>query len=557
VSEAQDERTEQDRRAGVLMTAAVFVVSIFLFLGKVAGYVKEAMLSDYWGLSGGLDAFKVVYNSIVFLVYSKAEKLLRPTYLPIFVRHRDKDREDEAWRFFSITASLSFLALLAIAGLCTAFAPGIIRLGWPRMEPASANLAASLLRISAGAMLLLVMSVMAELTLHAYKRFTAPALADAVMRCALPVAIFGLVSAWGMTPADGSTGVSPQALRAAAIGLLIGSALRLLVQLPALWRRLKLCRPSLDVRNPDVVRMVKLMPPIIVGLVFSSARTFFDSRFSVDAGEGVYTALDFARKISDAPILILPLAVSLVVYPFVSEWASRENREMFARSLVAMTRVMAFVFVPMAAGLIVLALPSIQLLYLGDGAFTVEDSFVVRRALIPYAAGIPFFAVEGSINKWYFALGDTATPNYVGAVAAMLHIAIAWFGVHVLRRNVGVIALALTASKGLKVIVLYAMLRRRLEGIRGREVLVFVLRLAVATCVMVVALVVTSNALAGMIVDAGRPQRAIFLALCSGAGAVTYLAAAAALRIEEVGQVTGFVREKLARRLGRGQADAD
>jgi putative peptidoglycan lipid II flippase len=294
------------------------------------------------------------------------------------------------------------------------------------------------------------------------------------------------------------------------------------------------------------------MPPVVVGLLASSARTIFDSRFAVDAGEGVYTALDFARKISDAPILILPLAVALVVFPYVSEWASRENREMFTRSLLSMTRVMAFIFVPMAVGVIVLALPAIQFLYQGEGAFTVEDSYMVRRALIPYAVGIPFFAVESSLDKWYFALGDTATPNYVGAVMAGLHVLIAWFGVHVLGRNVGIIALALTASKGIKVIVLYAWLRRRLEAISRSEMLSFIGRLAVATAVLVVALLAGERAFGGLLVDAGRLQRGIYLVLCSGVGAVAYLIAALALRLEEVTEVIGFVRSKLLRRRGKG-----
>lgn len=552
MAEATDERAQQDRQAGARMTGAVIVVSIFLFLGKVAGYVKEAIMADYWGLSGGLDAFKVVYNSVIILVYTKAEKLLRPTYLPIFVQHRDHDREDEAWRFFSTATNLSFLVLLAITALCTGFAPEIIRLGWPRMAASDVALAVSLLRISGAAMVLLVLSVMVEMTLHSYKRFTAPALAEATMRLILPVTIYGLVAAWGMTPTADSPGVPPQALRAAAIGVLIGAALRLLIQLPALGRKLRGYRLTLDLRNPDVVRMLRLMPPVVVGLLASAARTFFDSRFAVDAGEGVYTALDFARKISDAPILILPLAVALVVFPYVSEWASRENREMFTRSLLSMTRVMAFIFVPMAVGVIVLALPAIQFLYQGEGAFTLEDSYMVRHALIPYAVGIPFFAVESSLDKWYFALGDTATPNYVGAVMAGLHVLIAWFGVHKLGRNVGVIALALTASKGLKVIVLYAWLRRRLEAISRSEVLSFLARLAVATAVLVVALLAGERAFGGLLVDAGRLHRGIYLVLCSGVGAVAYLIAAWALRLEEVTEVIGFVRSKLLRRRGKG-----
>lgn len=565
LNEHPTDRDEQDAQAGLLMTFAVIVVSVFLFLGKIAGFLKEVLIAKYWGVSGPVDAFKVVYNSVVFLVYSKIEKLLRPTYLPIFVKHRDEGEEAEAWRLASIIGTLAFIVLAVITGLSMWFAPAIIRVGWRDMSPANQALAASLLRISAAAMLLLVMSVMTELTLHAYKRFTAPAFADAMMKLALLGAIAGLVGggiyrayeAAGLRAWDMYQGVTllgkpvisahePVGLRAAAIGVLVGGALRFLLQLPALWRKLGRFIPSLRLRHPDVVKLFVLMPPVVLGLIFSAARTYFDSRFSTYAGEGVYSALDYARKISDMPILVLPLAVSLVVYPYVSEWAARENRQRLGDSLVSMTRVMAFIFVPMAVGLILLSLPAVQFVY-QRGEFAYQDALHVRRALVPYAAGIPFFALEGSINKWYFALSDTATPNYVGASMAVLHILIAYVGVYRLRGNVSVIALALTASKGLKVITLYALLRGRVGAIDARAVRLFTAKLLVATVAMAVAVLAVSTALGGMLADAGTMMRLVFLAACGGAGMVAYLVAAAVLGVEELRQFTSYVRTKLHR----------
>jgi len=535
--------------AGAKMTISVVIVSAFLFLGKIAGYIKEGMLSDYWGLSGGLDAFKVVYNSIVFLIYTKVEKLLRPTFLPIFVEHRDAGDEERAWSFFSSIINLALISTTALTLLAVIFAPQVMRL-WPGLSAENQALGVSLLRISGFALILLVMSVMFELTLQAYKKFTAPALAEAIMRVTLPATIFGLIALWAMQPVGTQGSLPNSGLLAAAWGVLFGAAMRLLVQAPALWGRLRRYRPRLDLRNPDVRRMLALVPPVIVGLLFSSARTFFDSRFATDIEPGIYTALDFARKISDAPILILPLAVSLVVYPFVSEWASRKDSAMFTHSLVAMTRIMAFIFVPMAVGLMVLSVPAIRLLCLGDGAFQPEDTYVVQRALIPYAAGIPFFALESSINNWFFALGDTATPNYAGAAAAVLHIALAWFGVYHLRRSVGVIALALSISKSIKVIALYGLLRPRLDPISGRETGSFIARFLMATGIMAIAVSLTYRGLQSMVLSGGRIESAVALAACGAVGAVVYLVAAAALRIEEVGMVIDYVRKKLAKRRG-------
>ncbi|MCD6360917.1 MAG: hypothetical protein J7M38_08620 [Armatimonadetes bacterium] len=296
ITETPPAPSKKPEQTGVLMTVAVLVISFFGFLGKVAGYVKEVLIAKYWGASATVDTFKVVYNSVIFLVYSKAEKLLRPTYLPIFVKHREQGDEQRARRFFDVTTTLTFVVLAVVTGAAMLLAPGIIRLGWPELTGEFHALAVDLLRIAGGAMLLLVMSVMAELTLHAHKRFTIPALADACRQFALVGAIGGLIGL-GIFPAG-----SPEGIKAAALGVLVGAALRLVVQLPALWRRLGMMRPSLDLSNPDVRRMISLMPPVVVGLLASTARTYFDSRFGTDAGEGVYAALDYARKLSDMPI---------------------------------------------------------------------------------------------------------------------------------------------------------------------------------------------------------------------------------------------------------------
>ncbi|MCD6360916.1 MAG: hypothetical protein J7M38_08615, partial [Armatimonadetes bacterium] len=201
---------------------------------------------------------------------------------------------------------------------------------------------------------------------------------------------------------------------------------------------------------------------------------------------------------------------------------------------------MAFIFVPMAVGLIVLSTPAIQFVY-QRGEFTFEDTLMVRRALVPYAAGIPFFAVEASINKWYFALSDTATPNYVGATMALLHVLIAWVGVYHLRRAVGVLAFAYTASKGLKVIVLYHLLRGRIGRINRREIVWFVVRLVIATGVMAGTLIAVSGVLSTMLAGAGTRDRFVFLVLCGASGVAAYLVAAAFLRLEELTMVVGYL----------------
>ena len=64
-----------------------------------------------------------------------------------------------------------------------------------------------------------------------------------------------------------------------------------------------------------------------------------------------------------------------------------------------------------------------------------------------YASGLFFYSVEGSINKWYFALKDTWTPNWVGALWALGHLTISIVGGLYTPLGLAAVALAYPISK--------------------------------------------------------------------------------------------------------------
>jgi len=238
--------------AGLQMTVAAIVISAFLFAGKAAGYVRDMIISGYFGGSAASDAFYMIYNNIVVMVYTKVEKLLRPTYLPQFVK-KLKDDEPGAWRIASIMTNIQLAALLVIVVLLEVFAGQLVRRLWPNLssDPASFTLTVGLLRIMVPALLLYSVSVMPELTLHSYKRFTVPALADCVNRVVMVALLFvGLEYLWH--PDD------PHAMYAAGVGVLVAYPLRFLVQLPALWAKLRHYVVSLDMSNPGVRTIFRL-----------------------------------------------------------------------------------------------------------------------------------------------------------------------------------------------------------------------------------------------------------------------------------------------------------
>ncbi|MFP3904068.1 MAG: murein biosynthesis integral membrane protein MurJ, partial [Armatimonadota bacterium] len=407
-------------------------------------------------------------------------------------------------------------------------------------------------------------SVMPELTLHSYKQFTIPALADTIARIGLLAILFVAVEYFWHPD-------HPRAIYAAGLGILVGYSLRFVAQIPALWSKLKNYVFSIDLGDPAVRTIFALMPPVVVGLVFSAARGFADSIFADRVGTGVYTCLTFGRKMTDAPLQILPLAVSFVVYPYLSQWATEGAKDKLADALVSMTRALAYIFVPSAVAIMMLSRVVISVMF-EHGEFGPEGATLASVALFCYAAGMVTFAVEGSINKWYFALEDTATPNYVGAAMAVLHIIIAYVGVHIVKSSyssgevanlstlglgIAAIALALTISKTTKVVILYGLLLKRIGTIDTSRVYRFIGKLAVSTGLMTLAIHLTLVLVRDPVWALGGPLESkkvkmIILLLVNGVvGTAVYLGASALLRIDEFDKVWDHLAGRVKKRLGR------
>jgi putative peptidoglycan lipid II flippase len=548
VEPVHTERQEM-ARAGRQMTLGALIISFFLALGRFAGFIKNIVMAHFFGASGLTSAFLSIYNVIIFGFYTKIESLLRPTYLPEFVRVRDRDGEDKAFRIAGSATLLEVIALLIMSAALVIFARPLIHLLWPAAawatDPFSFEAAVVMLRLMVPAFLFLSLSLMPELTLHAYKRFALPAFAEFCFRAGMILVMVGaLYLVW--RPGN------PVAIYAAALGVVVGSSLRFLVMIPGLRSQLRLLRFSPFWREKSVVLMLALMPPVILSLIFSWLRVWTDSLFGNSISKGAYTCLVYGRSMVDAPGQILPLAVSFVVYPFLSQWAVQNERARLGRTLVGMTRAMAFVYLPITIGLMVMARPIISLFF-GHGQFRPEDVDLAALALYCYAPSMAFLSVEGSINKWYFALQNTWTPSFIGILSACLHIAISWFGVTRLNGSVAAIALALTISKSLKVIVLYILLRRRVEEVDLPAQVNWGARLALAVSTMALLVWFVAGRLTGFFAGwhppVGGDKVRLLALLCSvGAfGMVWYLAACWLFGVEEVRAVAARLRAKVAR----------
>ncbi len=210
-------------------------------------------------------------------------------------------------------------------------------------------------------------------------------------------------------------------------------------------------------------------------------------------------------------------------------------------------RVGLLLMIPAAAGLIVLRGPIVDLLFQHHN-YTSENATRTALALQNYAYQLPFVAIDQLLIAAFYARKNTLIPVAVGAVSILGYLAVAlpfW-------QTIGMPALAFanTVQNSLHAIVLLIILRVVIGHIRIREMIPAVLKILVATAVMV-AVAWGTQLLLGHIALFSLSRlsgRLLTVVVAGGLASLVYLGCVLVLRVEEVGLVKEAVMAKLGRR---------
>ena len=508
--------------AGKRIVRGAAVISLFGLVGKCLGFVQKQIMAFCFGTGAEADAFFLAFQSIGFAFIAIPQKAIAP-FLPLFSEKMAREGEPEAWRF-ARTVGLMLAGVLGVALIAGILcAPQLVNLTASFEHESTSVLATRLVRIVLPASFFLGLAALTYLLLNAYKRFAFPALGDVVNRILIIAVVLVLYRRLG--------------IRGMAVAVVVGGLACLAVQVVALlWRTPGGLRGGINFSDPAIRKLAVLVPPVLAGSVLAQIRTILDFRFASEMGAGYLSSLSFAKVLPDTLTLLVPAAVGVSIYPFFADLAARNDREGLGATLLAAMRMLAFLFVPATVALIALRLPLVQLVF-ERGKFTAESVALTTGPLAYYSLGMTAFAVEIILIQCYFALKDTKTPFVIGLLTLAVHVSIILcLKGEMMHKS---IAMAAAISKTLKVIVLFALLRGSIGSLHWRANLLFGAKVlaasAVAGAVMWLAYPAVGRVVPAM--HGGHLVRAIRLAavlgIAVGAGALSYAAAAVALRVEE------------------------
>jgi len=536
------------------MMRAALVVAGGLVFSNLTGFLARILIARAFGTGAENDAFRAAFRIPDLLYTLLAGGALGSAFIPTFTTYLATGYAAHAWALARAVAIRVFLVLGAVALVVMALAPLVIRAGIvPGFASEQADLTAALMRIMLVSTVIFSVSGLLMGVLQSNGTFLAAALAPSLYN-------LGMIIGASLLNGFGIYGL--------AYGVVLGALLHLAVQLPALRGVLKETtddrRPTTDPQpavgggqssvvgrpssptattlpslSTDLNQILRLMGPRVLGLGAVQVNFIVNTRLASQMQTGAVSALDTAFAIMILPLAAIAQSIGTALFPEISKHAARGEKAEFAQAVVKALNVTLALSAPAALGLALLGEPLIRILF-QRGAFDAQSTHYVAVALAWFALGLIGHAALELVARAFYALKDSARPAMLSALSMVLNVILsvlfsrlfaAWGWL-----PFGGLALALSLSTLIEVIVLFVLLERRAPEISLRPTMIALGKSLLATVIM-------GAAIYGWQRIVGEGEIATVLAMVIG-GAV-YFAAAYLLRSEEAHWVMDFARRRM------------
>ncbi len=454
---------------GEKIVRASFVVAIAHFVFKLLGVVQTIFAARH--LDGKVydTVYGFAFEGCILTLFLIGEESIGPSFLPVFMKEKDANGEKAAWQFGNVILTIQLMILLSVVTLTMLFPDAVIRFitAWNQTRtPEKYGIARHALFWLAPSLIGLSLASTTYMLLNGYRRFFLAAFGDASWRICVLAALFVGMGVMGMD------------YMAIVFGLVVGSIAKLATHLFGLLRKFRLFRLSLRINNPAVRRMMALILPLLIGIIFAKVRDVVNNVYVLSTldTDGLIKANSVGKKLHQTVGWMIPYAISIAMFPFFCELVDKNDKITFSKVISRSSRMLLSVFIPLALVCVVVSNPLCFLMQ--GGRFTVQEAGWTEISMACYVLVLPAFALEFFLMQAFFANRRMVSVTVVGVVFSALSIAISFLGIIVFGATdaaaLAVIALGFTISRMLKSITLVFLLKKDLDFFPIVETLIFI-----------------------------------------------------------------------------------
>jgi putative peptidoglycan lipid II flippase len=392
------------------------LIASFFFVDKILAFVRIGIISrQYAGSVELLDTFNAANNlpDVLFALISGGA--LAMAFIPLMSEYLTTRGRAAAWDLFSRVANLAFLVTGSFAVLIAIFAEPIVNteLGIaPGFGADQRQLLAELMRLNLVGTIIFSISGLVMASLQANQHFLLPALAPTMYNVGQ---IFGAIF---LVPRYGIHGL--------VYGVILGAALHLLVQIPALFRYEFKWTPALDLRHSGLIEALKLLAPRLLTMfgiqLIVIARDNIASRLDQ---VGAVTSLTYGWMIMQVPETLLGTAIATAMLPTLAEFAARADWSEFHLAVEKALRVLIALTIPVAAVMAAGINPLVRAAF----GFDAETSTLVTWTTRAYLLTLTGYSIQEIAARSFYARKEPMFPLYAVLLRLAVFIGIGLLGI--------------------------------------------------------------------------------------------------------------------------------
>ncbi len=462
-------------------------------VSRVTGLLRDIVVGYLFGAGTAADAFFVAYRIPNLLRRLVAEGAATAAFIPVFTGYLSGGPRSEADRVARLLFTMMAVVLSTLTVLGIVFAGPITELFAPGFAavPGKLELTVQLTRLVFPYIFCIGMVAAAMGVLNALRDFFAPAMSPVVMNVVMVVATIALAPWLG--------------IYSLAVAVLFGGVAQMASQLPALRRLAIPLAPLWAPRHPAAKRVGALMLPTVFGSAVYQINVLVSTMFASLLPAGSVAFLWYAERLFEFPLGVFAVALSTAALPSFATLA-KHDLAAFRDTVGFALRLVNLIALPAAVGLALTAEPLTSVLFV-RGQFTPADAASTAVAVRYYAVGLWSVACVRVLVPAFYALEDTRTPVVTATAAFLANLlfvvlligpltappdslfghwmAAATQAIGLVDLRHGGLALSTSLAATVNLVLLAALLGRRVGGFAWGSWLASLFRTAIASLAMV------------------------------------------------------------------------
>jgi len=410
--------------------SAAFAISSTYGISMLLGILRERLLVDrfYACCKEELDVYYAAFRLPDMIFQLVVIGALSAAFIPIFSEKLAKDKK-EAYLLASSLINLLLVFFLVLAVFIFIFARPFSLLITGNFSFQQIDLMAQMTRLMLLAQIFFLISNLFSAMIQSHQRFLLPALSPAIYNIGIIISVVILSR--------------PLGIWAATIGVLFGSFLHLLIQIPLVLKLGFKYSFGFNLKDLAVKKVVRLMLPRTLSLAVSQIEATISLFLATSLSPGSLTIYYLAQKLADLPVRLLGTSIGQAALPTLSLQLARNETDNFKRTINQSLGQIIYLSLPATAIFLILRVQLVRFAY-GSRSFPWGATIMTGRTLAAIAFSVFSQSAIQLLVRGFYAVHDTTAPFIVSLLSVIVNVILSI--VFIFSFDLGIFGLALGFS---------------------------------------------------------------------------------------------------------------